>query len=84
MKRFVLSAKAAQDVIQLDLKVPNLTRCGQTYRQSPHFPQMWWTPICPSLDLVALLRKEMVEHPELLTDFALKTTDRGLTSSVAA
>ena len=36
------------------------------------------------LDLVTLLRKETVEHPELLTDFDVTLTDRALTSSAAA
>jgi hypothetical protein len=37
-----------------------------------------------ALDLITLLRKEMVEHPELLAPFDLNPTDRGLTAAAAA
>jgi len=33
---------------------------------------------------VTLLRQEMTEHPELLTDLDLTLTDRALTSAAAA
>jgi hypothetical protein len=39
-------------------------------------------PSC--LDMVTLLRKEMVEHPELVNEFDVTLTDRALTSSAAA
>ena len=38
----------------------------------------------PLLDLIALLRTEMVKHPELIKDFDLKITDQGLTRAAAA
>jgi hypothetical protein len=34
--------------------------------------------------MVTLLRKEMVEHPELLEELDVTLTDRALTSSAAA
>jgi hypothetical protein len=36
------------------------------------------------LHLIALLRTEMVDHPDLIKDFALKIPDQGLTSAAAA
>src|SRR6202011_4363252 len=36
----------------------------------------WRGPSC--LDLITLLRKEMVQQPQLLTSFAFKVTDQGL------
>ena len=55
---------------------------GAAYAPLPKWRRHAHRPSC--LDLVTLLRKEMVEHPELLTDFDVTLTDRALTSSAAA
>jgi len=52
------------------------------YAPLPKWRRRVHRPSC--LDLITLLRKEMVEHPELLTEFDLTLTDRALTSSAAA
>ena len=55
---------------------------GTAYAPLPKWRRRAHRPSC--LDLITLLRKEMVEHPELLEDFDVKLTDRALTSSAAA
>jgi hypothetical protein len=55
---------------------------GTAYAPLPKWRRHAHRPSC--LDLVTLLRKEMVEHPELLQEFDLTLTDRALTSSAAA
>jgi DDE superfamily endonuclease len=55
---------------------------GAAYAPLPKWRRRAHRPSC--LDLITLLRKEMVEHPELLTDFNLTLSDRALTSSAAA
>ncbi len=55
---------------------------GAAYAPLPKWRRRAHRPSC--LDLVTLLRKEMVEHPELLREFDLTVTDRALTSSAAA
>ena len=52
------------------------------YAALPKWRRHAHRPSC--LDLITLLRKEMVEHPELLKEFDLTLTDRALTSSAAA
>jgi DDE superfamily endonuclease len=52
------------------------------YAPLPKWRRRAHRPSC--LDLITLLRQEMVEHPELLTEFDLTLTDRALTSSAAA
>jgi hypothetical protein len=55
---------------------------GAAYAPLPKWRRHARRPSC--LDLITLLRKEMVEHPELLAEFDLTLTDRALTSSAAA
>ena len=55
---------------------------GTAYAALPKWRRRAHRPSC--LDLVTLLRKEMVEHPELLQTLEITLTDRGLTGSAAA
>lgn len=55
---------------------------GAAYAPLPKWRRKAHRPSC--LDLVTLLRKEMVEHPELVQEFDARITDRQLTSSAAA
>jgi len=55
---------------------------GSAYAILPKWRRNAYRPSC--LDLIALLRAEMVDHPELIKDLALKITDQGLTSAAAA
>lgn len=55
---------------------------GAPYAALPKWRRHAHRPSC--LDLVTLLRKEMVEHPELLKQFDVSITDRALTSAAAA
>ena len=55
---------------------------GAAYAPLPKWRRRAHRPSC--LDLITLLRKEMVEHPELLQEFNVTLTDRALTSSAAA
>jgi len=55
---------------------------GPAFAQLPKWRRHAQRPSC--LDLITLLRKEMVEHPELLKTFKLNTTDRALTTAAAA
>ena len=55
---------------------------GTAYAALPRWRRYAKRPSC--LDLIALLRKEMVEHPELTADLDLKPTAERLTSAAAA
>lgn len=55
---------------------------GAAYAELPKWRRKARRPSC--LDLLTLLRKEMVEHPELLAPFDLHPTDRKLTAAAAA
>lgn len=55
---------------------------GAAYAPLPTWRRHAHRPSC--LDLVTLLRKEMVDHPALLHEFHITLTDRALTSSAAA
>jgi hypothetical protein len=55
---------------------------GAAYAPLPKWRRHAKRPSC--LDLVALLRKEMVEHPELTLDLHLKSTAERFTSAAAA
>jgi len=56
-------------------------RCD-TYAPLPKWRRKAKRPSC--LDLITLLRKESVEHPELLESFNIKMTDQALHSAAAA
>jgi hypothetical protein len=55
---------------------------GIAYAALPRWRRNAKRPSC--LDLIALLRREMVEHPELTADLDLKPTAERLTSAAAA
>jgi hypothetical protein len=55
---------------------------GSAYAALPKWRRHARRPSC--LDLVTLLRKEIVEHPELVNEFDFTVTDHGLTRGAAA
>jgi len=55
---------------------------GAAYAPLPKWRRSAKRPSC--LDLIALLRKEMVEHPEITVGLCLKATAERLTSAAAA
>jgi hypothetical protein len=55
---------------------------GRAYPALPKWRRHAYRPSC--LDLVTLLRKEMVEHPELTEPLDLNLSDRALTQAAAA
>jgi len=55
---------------------------GAAYQPLPKWRRKAHRPSC--LDLVTLLRKEMVEHPELIQPLGFQLTDRTLTQAAAA
>lgn len=55
---------------------------GTAYEPLPKWRKKAYRPSC--LDLITLLRKEMVEHPELLQEFEVKVTEKQFVRSAAA
>jgi hypothetical protein len=55
---------------------------GQAYQSLPKWRRRAYRPSC--LDLVTLLRKEMVEHPALIKHLDVKLSDRTLREAAAA
>lgn len=55
---------------------------GSAYAPLPKWRRSARRPSC--LDLITLLRKEMVEHPELLASLDIALSDRSLTAAAAA
>ena len=55
---------------------------GTAYAALPKWRRHAHRPSC--LDLITLLRKEIVEHPELVKELDFAATDHGLTSGAAA
>jgi hypothetical protein len=55
---------------------------GKAYPALPKWRRNAYRPSC--LDLVTLLRKEMVDHPELTEHLELNPSDRALTQAAAA
>lgn len=80
-KQPVLSVAAYSALLLASLLAFGAER-GTAYAALPKWRRHAHRPSC--LDLVTLLRKEMVEHPELLRTLDITLTDRGLTSSAAA
>jgi hypothetical protein len=80
-KQPVLSV-AAYSALLLASLVAYGTARGDVYAALPKWRRHAHRPSC--LDMVTLLRKEMVEHPELLEELDITLTDRALTSSAAA
>jgi hypothetical protein len=54
----------------------------KAYQPLPKWRRQAYRPSC--LDLMTLLRKEMVEHPELTKHLEVKLSDRDLTEAAAA
>jgi hypothetical protein len=55
---------------------------GAAYEPLPKWRRKSYRPSC--LDLITLLRKEMAQHPQLLTEFDSKITDAQLVRAAAA
>jgi hypothetical protein len=55
---------------------------GAAYEALPKWRTKAYRPSC--LDLITLLRKEMVEHPELLEEFEVKVTEQQFVRGAAA
>jgi hypothetical protein len=77
----VLSVAAYSALLLASLLTFGIAR-GRAYAPLPKWRRHARRPSC--LDLVTLLRKEMVEHPELLKEFQFAVTDEGLTRGAAA
>jgi hypothetical protein len=54
---------------------------GQAYAALPKWRRRAVRP--SALDLITLLRKEVTEHPDMVANFGLNPTDRGLTAAAA-
>jgi len=80
-KQPALTVAAYSAVLLASLQAFGAKR-GQAYAPLPRWRRGAKRPSC--LDLITLLRKEMVEHPELLAPLDLPLTDRSLTSAAAA
>jgi hypothetical protein len=80
-KQPVLAVAAYSALLLASLQTFGAER-GQAYAALPKWRRNAKRPSC--LDLIALLRKEMVEHPELTADLGLKPSFEGLTSAAAA
>jgi hypothetical protein len=80
-KQPVLAVAASSALLLASLLTFGAAR-GAAYAPLPKWRRRAHRPSC--LDLITLLRKEMVDHPELLQEFDLRLTDRALTGSAAA
>jgi hypothetical protein len=80
-KQPVLSVAAYSALLLASLIAFGAER-GAAYAALPKWRKNAYRPSC--LDLITLLRKEMAEHPELLKEFDLKITEKGLVSAAAA
>jgi hypothetical protein len=80
-KQPVLSVAAYSALLLASLLTFGAER-GTAYALLPTWRRHAHRPSC--LDLVTLLRKEMVDHPDLLREFDITLTDRALTSAAAA
>src|SRR5260370_21565100 len=78
ISRFVLRL-----AIQLDLKFPNVARCCQTHRQSPHLSSFTSTPEVRVLSSASVTRPQWSYNPLRLPDWPLPlpTTLGGATST---
>jgi hypothetical protein len=80
-KQPVLAVAAYSALLLAALRTFGAAR-GTAYAPLPKWRRHAHRPSC--LDLITLLRKEMVDHPELMEAFGVTLTDRALTSSAAA
>ena len=79
-KQPVLAVAAYSALLLASLKAFGAER-GTAYAELPKWRRNARRPSC--LDLITLLRKEMVEQPQQLAPFALKTTDSGMVQAAA-
>ena len=80
-KQPVLVVAAYSALLLASLQTFGIER-GQAYHPLPKWRRHAHRPSC--LDLVTLLRKEMVDHSELIKHLHLNLTDRDLTQAAAA
>ena len=80
-KQPVLVVAAYSALLLASLQAFGIER-GQAYQPLPKWRRQAHRPSC--LDLITLLRKETVEHPELIKHLHVKPSDRGLTQAAAA
>jgi hypothetical protein len=80
-KQPVLSVAAYSALLLASLQAFGAER-GAAYAPLPKWRRKAIRPSC--LDLITLLRKEMVDHPELVKKFDCPISDRGLTQAAAA
>ena len=80
-KQPVLSVAAYSALLLASLQAFGTDR-GAAYAELPKWRKKAHRPSC--LDLIALLRKEMVESPDLIEQFSTKVTDSGLIAAAAA
>lgn len=80
-KQPVLSVAAYSALLLASLQAFGAER-GAAYAPLPKWRRNAHRPSC--LDLITLLRKEMVDYPELVKKFDCPITDRGLTKAAAA
>jgi len=80
-KQPVLSVAAYSALLLASLQAFGAER-GAAYAPLPKWRRKAHRPSC--LDLVTLLRKEMVDHPDLVKELDCQITDRGLTKAAAA
>jgi len=73
----VLAVAAYSALLLASLKAFGAER-GEAYAPLPRWRKSARRPSC--LDLIALLRKEVVEHPELTAEIKLQSTYEGQTS----
>jgi hypothetical protein len=80
-KQPVLVVAAYSALLLASLRTFGIER-GKAYQALPRWRRKAHRPSC--LDLVTLLRKEMADHPELISHLALRVSDRALTQAAAA
>ena len=80
-KQPALSVAAYSALLLASLLTFGIAR-GTAYAALPKWRRHARRPSC--LDLVTLLRKEIVEHPELVSEFDFTATDEGLIRGAAA
>ncbi len=80
-KQPVLVVAAYSALLLASLQAFGIER-GKAYQPLPKWRRNAYRPSC--LDLVTLLRKEIVDYPELIKHLDVKLSDRGLTEAAAA
>jgi hypothetical protein len=80
-KQPVLAVAAYSALLLASLQAFGAER-GEAYAQLPKWRRKARRPSC--LDLITLLRKEMVQQPALLTSFGFQINDSALVRAAAA